>query len=405
MIPRFLQIHSLHSYPAALLNRDDSGFAKRLPYGGAMRTRISSQCLKRHWRMAEDEYALKAVGLPMAVRSRHLLDRGILEPLLEAGVPQGRAEAVLGVFIKTLFQESKKTRAKAAEAEEGGSKAPEYATNQAVLLGRPEIDHLLDAARRICEAATDAKSAGAAAEAFIKENRENLTQMKLGSGLEGALFGRMVTSDILARTNAAIHVAHAFTVHQEESESDYFTVVDDLASREETGSAGIFDSELTSGLYYGYVVVDLPTLVTNLEGPPSGRDWLDCDRAAAARVVTHLAHLIAKVSPGAKLGATAPYGWAELMLIEAGSRQPRSLAGAFRQALPKDAGSELLEGAADRLDRALRRLDAMYGCKEARWLATTLESGLTGAERGSFDAVVAAAAAAVAEGVTEPAAP
>ena len=28
--PRFVQIHTLHSYPAALLNRDDAGLAKRL---------------------------------------------------------------------------------------------------------------------------------------------------------------------------------------------------------------------------------------------------------------------------------------------------------------------------------------------------------------------------------------
>jgi len=41
--PRFVQIHSLIAYSAALLNRDDSGLAKRLPFGGAMRTRISSQ--------------------------------------------------------------------------------------------------------------------------------------------------------------------------------------------------------------------------------------------------------------------------------------------------------------------------------------------------------------------------
>ena len=27
---RFLQIHSLHGYPAVLLNRDDSGLAKRI---------------------------------------------------------------------------------------------------------------------------------------------------------------------------------------------------------------------------------------------------------------------------------------------------------------------------------------------------------------------------------------
>ena len=37
-IPRFLQIHTLHSYPAALLNRDDSGLAKRMPFGDAVRT-------------------------------------------------------------------------------------------------------------------------------------------------------------------------------------------------------------------------------------------------------------------------------------------------------------------------------------------------------------------------------
>ena len=53
--PRFIQIHTLVSYPAALLNRDDSGLAKRLPYGDAIRTRVSSQCLKRHWRTVDDQ--------------------------------------------------------------------------------------------------------------------------------------------------------------------------------------------------------------------------------------------------------------------------------------------------------------------------------------------------------------
>ena len=32
---RFLQIHTLTSYPASLLNRDDAGFAKRMPFGDA----------------------------------------------------------------------------------------------------------------------------------------------------------------------------------------------------------------------------------------------------------------------------------------------------------------------------------------------------------------------------------
>ena len=71
-LPRFIQIHTLHNYPAALLNRDDAGSAKRLPYGNAIRTRISSQCLKRHWRVADDVFSLSSLGVPMAIRSREL---------------------------------------------------------------------------------------------------------------------------------------------------------------------------------------------------------------------------------------------------------------------------------------------------------------------------------------------
>ena len=56
--PKFIQIHALTSYPASLLNRDDVGFAKRVPLGGVTRTRVSSQCLKRHWRTHDGEHAL-----------------------------------------------------------------------------------------------------------------------------------------------------------------------------------------------------------------------------------------------------------------------------------------------------------------------------------------------------------
>ena len=82
--PRFLQIHTLSAYTAALLNRDDSGLAKRLPYGGALRTRISSQCLKRHWRITEDPHALHAIdGATAAYRSRELVTKFVIAPLSE----------------------------------------------------------------------------------------------------------------------------------------------------------------------------------------------------------------------------------------------------------------------------------------------------------------------------------
>ncbi len=71
MTASFLEIHTLTSYPASLLNRDDAGFAKRIPFGGAVRTRVSSQCLKRHWRVYEGEHALKTIpDVGDTVRSR-----------------------------------------------------------------------------------------------------------------------------------------------------------------------------------------------------------------------------------------------------------------------------------------------------------------------------------------------
>uniref|UniRef100_UPI003AF90BE9 type I-E CRISPR-associated protein Cas7/Cse4/CasC n=1 Tax=Thiolapillus sp. TaxID=2017437 RepID=UPI003AF90BE9 len=67
LLPHFIQIHTLHNYPAALINRDDAGLVKRLPMGDAVRTRISSQCLKRHWRTADDRFSLSSLGVPMAI--------------------------------------------------------------------------------------------------------------------------------------------------------------------------------------------------------------------------------------------------------------------------------------------------------------------------------------------------
>ena len=36
--PKFIQIHNLHGYSSVLLNRDDTGLAKRMTYGGKTRT-------------------------------------------------------------------------------------------------------------------------------------------------------------------------------------------------------------------------------------------------------------------------------------------------------------------------------------------------------------------------------
>jgi CRISPR system Cascade subunit CasC len=379
-IPRFIQIHTLHTYPAALLNRDDAGLAKRLPLGNAVRTRISSQCLKRHWRVVEDRFALSCLDVPMAIRSRGTLEL-ISKRLQESGVSQTMAQAAAEAMRDAGLLDKGGKEKKGEDA---------LKTGQAVLLGKPEIDYLVKRCAELASGDVDEKALKASIALWLrgKDEKKNIEALKHGSGLESALFGRMVTSDVLTSREAAVYVAHAFTVHQAQVENDYFTVVDDLLQDAgELGSAGIFDTELASGLYYGYVVVDVPQLVQNLEG----EDFKDCfasgtpadRRELAGRVVQHLLHLVATVSPGAKRGSTAPFDWAKFMLVEAGDWQPRSLAGAFHDALPLD-GKEgtIRQRAVNRLTKEIAAMDDAYGAPLSRhFLAVDQEVEVPGAER------------------------
>ena len=355
--PRFLQIHTLTPYTAALLNRDDSGLAKRLPYGGALRTRVSSQCLKRHWRTAEDPHALHAIdGADLAYRSRELVTRLVLGDL--RGRSPEVAKAIEPEFQMAVY----------------GDKGTAKSARQTLLFGEREIAWLRSEAERLAnEAAGDPAAAKEKAAEWRKGFKANIKAMRdeaaLPGGLTAALFGRMVTSDTAANITAPVHVAHAFTVHGEESESDYFTAVDDL-SDDEPGADTIQETELTSGLFYGYVVVDLPGLMKNLG--PAAPDL-------AGPVLHNLVHLIAEVSPGAKLGSTAPYGRASLMLLEAGDRQPRSLGEAYREPCPPETGAAI-----GRLADHLRALDDAYATGEERRFLSVRNEPLDGAERGTL---------------------
>ena len=361
--PRFLQIHTLHSYTAALLNRDDSGLAKRLPYGDTLRTRISSQCLKRHWRMADkDPHSLHAIdGADLAYRSRELVTQKVIGPLKSRHADEV-VEALEPAFQKAVY----------GEKGDLGKKS-----RQTLLLGAPEIEWLKQEAERLAAKATDAKSAETAVVDWSKAFKDNIKTLRdqtaLPGGLAAALFGRMVTSDPAANIEAPVYVAHAFTVHAEEAESDYFTAVDDLKREEDdSGADTIQETELTSGLFYGYVVIDLPGLIRNCGG----------QRDLAAQVVHNLVHLIAEISPGAKLGATAPFGRADLMLVEAGDRQPRSMAAAYRSAIAHD-----LEAAVAALDGHLARLDDAYATGEVRRYLSLAETPLSGPESSGMSKV------------------
>ena len=376
MTPKFIQIHTLTSWAGVLLNRDESGMGKRLPYGGAVRGRVSSQCKKRHWRMADDPRSISALGEEIGgsgVRSREIVEYRIMEPL-SGRFPDDVVKAICDGIVERLY---------------GKSGVDKISSRQALLLGQAEVDWLAGEAEALAAASPDLAAAKDAVETWLKDQSKNLSRLQavtaMPSGLDAALFGRMVTSDRAANMDASVMVNHSITVHAEQSELDYFSVVDDLSPN----AAGVFDAEINSGLYYGYVVIDVAQLVANTTGMPVSEWNGEVDRDVAARAAENLVHLISKVTPGAKKGSTAPFSRASLMLVEIGDGQPTTLDGAFLEPLPVTdrSGVSIGRRAADALSRRIADFDAMYGEESVRRQASLEEFALSDVERASVPAL------------------
>lgn len=360
----FLQVHFLTSYHASLLNRDDAGLAKRITFGGSPRLRISSQCQKRHWR----EWLINQSHLPSGIRSRHVFSRELKNRLLSAGVDETTAHNLLFHLANGIFKAAGQKDAVAKDT---------LVMKQPILFGRPEVDYMYNLVTEALQTG-DEKSAKEYLDNKLKEGKQNFTALVRAAGLsdpvagfEGALFGRFVTSDIVARYDAPVHVAHAFTTHALDTEVDFFTVVDDLLTDEETGAAHANDMELGAGIFYGYVVVDIPLLVSNLTGCDR-KTWRDQDPSDARAILGLLIRAIAEVTPGAKLGATAPYARAECVVLEVGESQPRSLANAFlnpvRLGVPN---THPMAQSVKAMAEYMTSLENMYGdTGETRFVAT-----------------------------------
>ena len=358
--PDFVQIHMLTSYPASLLNRDDVGLAKRIPFGGSVRTRVSSQCLKKHWREAD---AIVKLG-PLAVRSREIYNKLVAEPLQAEHGASPELATLIAQYLVDLSLSSK-------DESKGGS---DLRTGQVVVMTPAEIEFLVEIGTQVLGKAEESGEQPTKISELKDLLPMKLSDLKknveaLPASLDTSLFGRFVTSDLFSRIDGAASVAHAFTTHAEQAETDYFTAIDTL-TLDEPGAGLIQDTELTTGVFYIYAVVDLEQLRRNLVGHP----------AELAIVLTRtLVEVMATVSPGAKRGSTAPYSYAEFVLIERGDAQPRTLANAYLQPVQAD-GTQLAQASVTRLLEYRAKLDAMYGPDGTRSGIASIHSTLDGSD-------------------------
>lgn len=321
---RFLQLHLLTEYPISNPNRDDLGRPKTARIGGELRQRISSQALKRAIR-THDAFRSALEG-HTGQRTQRMGEQ-IIDHLTAKGVEPARASEIARQIVPVFGKLDDK-------------KKPELArTAQLAFVSPDERAAAFDLAERVL-----------AGEQLPKDKDLARLVMRPADGaVDIAMFGRMLADNADLNRDAAVQVAHAFTVNRVVVEDDFYTAVDDLKEKAEDAGAGfVGEAGFGAGLYYLYVCVNRPLLVENLSG----------DRQLAARGLDALVRAASMAVPSGKINSFANHARAKYILAEKGDAQPVNLAGAFTDPVR---GPDLIGEAVRRLEEERDGFAASYG--------------------------------------------
>ncbi|HID35599.1 MAG TPA: type I-E CRISPR-associated protein Cas7/Cse4/CasC [Anaerolineae bacterium] len=251
----FIELHIIQNFAPSNLNRDDTGNPKEAEFGGVRRARISSQAIKRAIR-SEPIFA-ETTQVEPGVRTR-LLARKLTEKLMAAGKSEEDAQAVALAF---------------AEAFSG--KMDGERTSVLIYLSPQELQEMAELLTSHWEAIVVALAAPKDKKAqkdnplpklvkdFLKRTKNRTSAPDI------ALFGRMLADKPDLNLDAASQVAHALSTHRVNMEIDFFTAVDDLQPKEETGAGMMGVTGYNSATYYRYARIDWKQLVDNLDGDES----------------------------------------------------------------------------------------------------------------------------------------
>jgi CRISPR system Cascade subunit CasC len=243
-VTTFIDIHVLQTVPPSNVNRDDAGAPKSAVYGGARRSRVSSQSWKRATRRGFGDLA------PHNTATRTKRVAGLVRDRLTSRFSQLNDEQALRIANAMLAPLG-------LSAKRGGEEI-----DYLMFLGHGQVDALIDTIEDVD--ALTAASDDDLKSAFVKKEVESI--FAGGHPVDVALFGRMVADISNLRVDAACQVAHAISTHAVATEHDYFTAVDDEKTMDESaGAAHIGTVEFNSATLYRYANVSLDGLTENLD--------------------------------------------------------------------------------------------------------------------------------------------
>ncbi len=342
-----VEIHALETTAAANLNRDDTGSPKTMEYGGVTRARVSSQAWKRPIRrMFDDLLDPQDLG----IRSKKVVDilskRIIALDESLADEASELAEAVLskGAGIKLTAPRKKK----------GTEDQEDNRLNQSsylLFLGKRQYDALAQLAVDTRKESSDLKEAQTAIGKMKKQIKQIIKDDK---AIDVALFGRMVADDTDLNVDAASQFANAFSVQAVDTESDFYTAVDDekKASDDDdenggdSGAAMLGEIEFNAATYYRFADVDANRLFDTLG-----------DVDATAKAIGALVKAFVMSMPQGKSTTFAQGTLPDLVVVNVRDTQAVNMSGAFLTPVKPD----YVENATKALVKRAQEMDKVYG--------------------------------------------
>lgn len=337
---KVVEVHVLQNVAPANLNRDDTGSPKSAMFGGFRRARVSSQSQKRAVREAFPGH------LPvdnLAVRTKKLLSK-----LVEKLAAHGKAE--------------ENARVAAQAALEGvGLGIKNDSTEYLLFVGNEEVDRIADLILDYWDelqelgrqsSSEEGKAKKKAAKAKVPDALKKALESVFDGGraVDLALFGRMLADRPEWNVDAAAQVAHAISTHKVDREFDFYTAVDDLSPKEETGAGMMGDVEFYSATLYRYANVNVEKLIENLQD----------DRELALRGVRAFLQSFVDTLPSGKQNTFAAHNPPDFVVVTVREGGPRNLANAF--AKPVWRGREgLVASSVAALDEYMGKIERAYG--------------------------------------------
>ncbi len=357
-----IELHLLQNFAPSCLNRDDTNTPKDCYFGGVRRARISSQCLKRtmrtYWR---DEHVCE-----VGTRSKRLKDLltetlGTTYPDLygAGGTRREDLSEVLGIFLAAYYSK--------LDTKRPDETAVLLYISAAEARGASEVVHdLWEEVLAVADARDKFARRKAAKETKREEKEPELTtDRKLEDRLKAAalspdiaLFGRMLAEKPDRNVDAACQVAHAISTHAVSPEMDFYTAVDDLNTREQTGAGMMGVIGFQSACFYRYHLLDLGDLAVNLG-----------DAALAEQVAGHFLKAAIYAIPSARQNSMAAHNLPSFGLgVVRDGGVPISLANAFAQPVRGRSGEEndLVSASVQALSEHWGHLTGVYGTQGVR---------------------------------------